>query len=849
MNALEIISQDLFDKVRSRFSNLQMGGEGGAVTVVPQEARFFDFDFVVEGANLGRVSISINDLGSLKVYYSQGIVEDTDSTTQQFWFDFLREMRQFAKRRMLRFDTRDISKGNLDKNDFAYLATQQAAQQASAQSTVPQESNMTTESTMYGSSKSSYRPLEKTLLIIRHNAKVGEDRGARSRPNNIKAVFIQNEAGERFKYPYAHLAGAKAMQRHVSNGGTPFDPAGSSIMQMSEQIKQLSTFKRQVGNVESLTNEARGIVDRVGSKLSTLRATIEHIAKQSHYEAWRESLDEAIAEMTEIDAATIEDYKNTFTVSSYKEDLTQYFPLLYKVMQETSTIDLEDYVGEDKEEEYCDACDRPSDECVCDDEVKESFDAFEEWANEIAEGPNTSSIPAVQRKAEAEKKHGAGDQSWKLTAKDLEDEESAGKISHKKTLAQNSGKEVKEGTTPGLQPDGKYYNKAGRLIGTWDGQTLTIDPAAKQYWIDEFGEEEANDIAINWQQRLEKDTAPSEDEIKYYANELEKSDLQANRPKQGRQQYYDLAVQMLKKQKGQQGLAEGGYYLGAEDLPDWTRDALHRVAKGEVRDWPELYGELSNFIDDEKKAELIAKRVWEKGGGGDSMAKHRMPGADMTGEIPAAGGEEDDDNSFLNRLRSQAKGGSIKPGVDTGGVEMEEMDDSEHADVPMKEIAQKVLSHIDRETGGCPLGATAVGIQVTKEYGERAGELAEKLVHHLQSKFEANKQMESIRRLSGLPPLSEAEKKTMSRAAKGNEKYGKDGMKALAKAGKEGKSLDKIRDKYNKYDEGKDSFDALKHVKNPTAGEKKAAKDVKRGSYADRAAMLKSAEADGRLKK
>jgi len=43
-------------------------------------------------------------------------------------------------------------------------------------------------------------------------------------------------------------------------------------------------------------------------------------------------------------------------------------------------------------------------------------------------------------------------------------------------------------------------------------------------------------------------------------------------------------------------------------------------------------------------------------------------------------------------------------------------------------------------------------------------------------------------------------------------------------------------------------FDPLKHVKNPTPGEKKAAKDVKRGSYADRAAMLKSAEKDGRLK-
>ena len=41
----------------------------------------------------------------------------------------------------------------------------------------------------------------------------------------------------------------------------------------------------------------------------------------------------------------------------------------------------------------------------------------------------------------------------------------------------------------------------------------------------------------------------------------------------------------------------------------------------------------------------------------------------------------------------------------------------------------------------------------------------------------------------------------MSRAAKGYEKYGKEGMQALAKAGREGKDLDKVRNQYDKYDE------------------------------------------------
>jgi len=62
---------------------------------------------------------------------------------------------------------------------------------------------------------------------------------------------------------------------------------------------------------------------------------------------------------------------------------------------------------------------------------------------------------------------------------------------------------------------------------------------------------------------------------------------------------------------------------------------------------------------------------------------------------------------------------------------------------------------------------------------------------------------ELVSQLSSLyQEIKEAgEKKTMSRAAKGHEKYGKEGMAALAKAGKEGKDLDKVRDKYNKYDE------------------------------------------------
>jgi hypothetical protein len=65
--------------------------------------------------------------------------------------------------------------------------------------------------------------------------------------------------------------------------------------------------------------------------------------------------------------------------------------------------------------------------------------------------------------------------------------------------------------------------------------------------------------------------------------------------------------------------------------------------------------------------------------------------------------------------------------------------------------------------------------------------------------YDLNKKLDEIR---ATPELTHKQlnERDMSRAAKGYEKYGKEGMEALAKAGREGKDLDKVRAKYDKYD-------------------------------------------------
>jgi hypothetical protein len=500
MKAIQIISQDLFDKVRSRFQNLEMGDETGAVTIDPAEARFFDFDFVNEGVNLGRVSISLGDPGSIKIYYSQGITENQDDPAKRMWYDFLKEMRLFAMRRLMRFDTRDIAKTNLDKNDFQHLAATQGRKEEPEMNTMnetkkirkgvsentgreltntprdrlisrmspsidntalmqkvgkvvnspefnsdtilkivdagdsithpvgryiqkefdelqydlgrqyedhPEEiaerllsmlKDRTQQHMGEGlqesrwnqrSSKKTSRAVKgATEVIVRHHSPVDEMYpGARSQKKNIKAIYIQNRDGERFKYPFIHPAGAFAMAQHVDHGGVPHDPAGKAIVRMSEQIAQLQEFSRQVQHTQ-LHDDAMGIKERAVGRLQELKAQIESLSKRHHYEAWTASFveqDEPL--MADLDPVTMETYKAKFTETNFKEDLAAFFPLIHSIMQEANTVDLENYV----QESTCSKC--HCDPCECDDDDKEvkenAFDAFTEWAEAVEQGKLT----------------------------------------------------------------------------------------------------------------------------------------------------------------------------------------------------------------------------------------------------------------------------------------------------------------------------------------------------------------------------------------------------------------------------------------------------------------------------
>lgn len=365
---LRSISTDLFYKVRSRFSGLKLGEESGEITINPEDAVFFDFDYM-EGENaIGHVSISLAEPSSMKVYYSTGITENMDSVEKDGWYQFLKSMRAFAKRRLMSFDARDISKDNLDKKDYAFLS--QYSKNSQVGESVMSEG-------MYGTNKTSYQKLENTKLIVKHNKTVDETSpGARAR--NITALFVENSAGERFKYPFIHLAGARAMQRHVQEGGLPYDDIGKYIVSISEQIAQLKSFSNYVNRNDLLNDDTNSIVEKGRNALEGLKTEIHKLSKRGYYSQFKEQFQPS--EYADVPQEVVDELTSKFTVKKFNEEMKDVFPIIHRLMSEDE-VDNENDVVENHE-----------------DKLANHFNKFETWVNELGEASALQSSDSEEQK-------------------------------------------------------------------------------------------------------------------------------------------------------------------------------------------------------------------------------------------------------------------------------------------------------------------------------------------------------------------------------------------------------------------------------------------------------------------
>ena len=306
---LNVIAQDLFDELKSRFSNLTLGDDQAQTTTDPETARFFKFDW-----NNNPVSISIDE-ENLRLIYNKSLTDSVEPEVEQQWYDFARYMREFAVKHNIGFKPQDIEKVDLEQGDFEFLS----------------QVNTVQESKMHGTSKSSYDKLDKTKMIIRHNKTVDESiPGARSR--NIDCIFIENSQGERFRFPYNYLKGARAMMMHVAKGGNPYDEIGESIVQKVEELATLRKLNQYTVRQGLMDETTAPYIDMAKNKIREVRKTLESLAKPHSYETALEKLDVKANELSEEEA---EELKKKFTKETFDDsimDAFKHLPLSYCVL-------------------------------------------------------------------------------------------------------------------------------------------------------------------------------------------------------------------------------------------------------------------------------------------------------------------------------------------------------------------------------------------------------------------------------------------------------------------------------------------------------------------------------------
>ena len=335
---LDKIALDLYGKIQTRFPSMEVGDENNEVLTRKSEmnrGRFFEFKYVEHGEPLGTITITLDNDDGVVVQLSGNLSEDKHPRL----FDFLRGLRIFAKKRLLKYDEQNIGKDNLDKRDYHFQS------KPKEQPAMPQAPIM--ENKMYGNARMSYQDLGEARLVIKHNAPVNLDIAA-GRTMHIESIYIENAQGERFKYPFKHLNGARALAEHIKHGGNPYDGIGKHICSLSEELASLRKFKGFVGRQEQVSEAMGSVTGRVIDRIEQIKETIHKLQRTAYYESFVESFEEQEEQMIPEEVAN--DLINRLTVRTFNEELKSVFPYIYKFVDESQLdvleVNPEDILGE-----------------------------------------------------------------------------------------------------------------------------------------------------------------------------------------------------------------------------------------------------------------------------------------------------------------------------------------------------------------------------------------------------------------------------------------------------------------------------------------------------------------------
>ena len=327
MREINKIAEGLFEKIRDRFEDVSLGDENAKATSDPEQARFFNFDYVVDGKNYGNITFSIIDETSLKVYFSKNISHELSDDERDKWYAFLRELREFSKRNLLSFEPRDITRSTLKLRDIQQVSN--------ADSTFDKDA-VVSESRLHGTSRSSYQECGPVSIIVRHSDHINpEQHGARSR--KIRAIYLETADGERFKLRENNLRYARAMARHLSEGGNMTDELGCHITDIAEEISKLRPFKSSVARRVFEDDDTQAMVEAAFEYHGLLNNTLKRMTGRKGYKNCKEQFQATSTGYIPEEDFDVDALKERFVKRSFNERMSDALPIVHKAYNMNKT--------------------------------------------------------------------------------------------------------------------------------------------------------------------------------------------------------------------------------------------------------------------------------------------------------------------------------------------------------------------------------------------------------------------------------------------------------------------------------------------------------------------------------
>ena len=313
MISTEDINQNLFDLLTTKNFELVTRDNKGKETADPRKAELFSFDYIADDNNYGTVVITITGDGNLEVFYGDTLGKAMDLDHKAEWYDFLYQLRHFARRNMLGFDLK-----NMNKLKYAMQSRSQVE-----------------ESKYYGYKNTSYtKPTKEAKLKIVHSKPIDEEAGDQ-RYRNIKALYVENSDGERFKLPFTKLFAGRAMARHVSEGGSPHDHFGQYICELVSDIGVLANFVRASRGKE-FTDAGTSVMAEAGVRhYADLKKKVKRMIGRRGYKEQFNAFD---PEQTQEHVEITDQIRDMFTETLLDTRIEQAIPVLNKLESRNSVM-------------------------------------------------------------------------------------------------------------------------------------------------------------------------------------------------------------------------------------------------------------------------------------------------------------------------------------------------------------------------------------------------------------------------------------------------------------------------------------------------------------------------------